>query len=99
MTIKDLLRKQIIVSIDNKNKIKFITSSSDHVVNLNRALKNIKLDDIADYVHIEQNSITIIRLLHLQTYKWLKIMLRMSRMSTLKTLKSSTSLNQNPIWK
>ena len=69
MTIKNLLRKQIIISIDNKNKIKFMTLSSDHVVNLNRTLKNIKLDDIADYIHIEQNGIAIIRFLHLQTYK------------------------------
>ena len=46
---KSLLRKQIIVSIDNNNKAKFITSSSKHITNLNRILKNIKLDVIADF--------------------------------------------------
>lgn len=51
---KDLSRKQIILLIDNKNKIEFMASSSDHVVNLNRALKNIKSDIMADYVCMEQ---------------------------------------------
>jgi len=54
MTTKDLSRKQIILPIGNKNKIKFMASSNNHVVNLNRALKNIKSDIMADYVCSEQ---------------------------------------------
>ena len=60
MITKGLLRKQIIVPMNNENKIKFMASSSNHVINLKRALKNIKLDIMADYVHREQNSITIV---------------------------------------
>ena len=54
MTTKDLSRKQIILPIGNKNKIKFMASSSNHVVNLNRAFKNIKSDIMADYFCMEQ---------------------------------------------
>ena len=60
MTTKDLSRKQIIVSIDNVNKTKFIASSSDHIININRTLRNIKLDIIANYVYLEQKDITIV---------------------------------------
>ena len=60
MTTKDSIRKQIIIPIGNENKIKFIASSSNHVVSLNRAFKNIRLNIMADYIHIEQNSITIV---------------------------------------
>ena len=60
LTAKDLSRKQIIVSMDNENKIKFMTLSSDHVINLNKTLKNIKSDIIIDYICIKQNSITIV---------------------------------------
>ena len=34
--------------------------SSDHIANLNRMLKNIKLDIMADYAYIDQNSIVIV---------------------------------------
>ena len=44
----------------NDNKTKFIALSSNHVINLNSALKNIKLDIMVDYVHIDQNGIIII---------------------------------------
>jgi len=54
------LRKQIIISIDNVNKIKFIASSSNYIININKVLRNIKSDIIADYVHLEQKGITIV---------------------------------------
>jgi len=60
MTIKRLSRKQVIIPISNDNKVKFIESSSSYIVNLNRALKNIKLNIIADFVHINQANITIV---------------------------------------
>ena len=34
--------------------------SSDYIANLNKALKNIKLDIIADYAYIDQNGIIIV---------------------------------------
>ena len=60
MTTKDLLYKQIIVPISKNNMKKFIASSNNYIANLNRALKNIKSDILADYIHSEQSSITII---------------------------------------
>jgi len=47
---KELLRKQVIVPISNNNKVKFIKNSSAHIVNINRMLKNIKSEVIADFV-------------------------------------------------
>jgi len=52
MMIKDPSRKQSIVSIGNDNKTKFIASSSKHIANLNSALKNIKLDIMADFTYM-----------------------------------------------
>jgi len=42
------------------NKIKFIASSSNYIININKVLRNIKSDIIADYVHLEQKGITIV---------------------------------------
>jgi len=60
MTTKDSLRKQIIVSICNDNKAKFMASSSEHIANLNRILKNIKSDVMADFTHMDQMGIIIV---------------------------------------
>ena len=46
--------------MSNDNKAKFMESSSSHITNLNRALKIIKLDIMADFVHIDQAGITIV---------------------------------------
>jgi len=51
MTIKEPLRKQIIVPIDNSNKSKFILSSSTHIANINNILKNIKTDIRVDFCY------------------------------------------------
>jgi len=50
VTTKELFRRQIIILMSNDNKLKFLTSSNSHITNLNRALKNIKLDIMADFV-------------------------------------------------
>jgi len=50
MMIKELLRKQIIVHENNNNRIKFVAELSTHISNINRALKNLKLDIKADFV-------------------------------------------------
>jgi len=60
MMTKRPSRKQVIIPISNENKIRFMESSSKHIANLNRALKNIKLNVIADFVYMDQAGITII---------------------------------------
>jgi len=60
MTTKDSLRKQIIVPIGNDNKAKFMASSSEYIANLNRILKNIKSDVMADFTHMDQMGIIIV---------------------------------------
>jgi len=60
MTIKGSLYKQIIVPMDKDNAKKFIASASNHIANINRALKNIKLDILADYVQQKSTGVTII---------------------------------------
>ena len=59
ITTKELSRKQIIISMSNNNKLKFITLSNSHIANLNRALKNIKSDIIADFVWSDQYGLII----------------------------------------
>jgi len=49
MTIKSSSLKQIIVPMGKNNINKFIALSSNYITNINRALKNIKLDIMTDY--------------------------------------------------
>ena len=60
MTMKGPSKKHVIIPMSNDNKAKFMESSSSHITNLNRTLKNIKLDILADFVCIDQAGITII---------------------------------------
>lgn len=60
MTIKGSLRKQVIIPISNDNKIKFMESLSFHITNLNKTLKNIKLEVIADFVYNNLAGIMIV---------------------------------------
>ena len=50
ITTKELLQKQVIVPRNRAYIDKIITSSSIHVTNINRALKNIKSNVIVNYV-------------------------------------------------
>ena len=50
ITTKDPFCKQIIISISKENTKKLMAFASNHIANINRALKNIKSDIIADYV-------------------------------------------------
>lgn len=45
--------------MSNDNKTKFTIDSSSHIININRALKNIKSDTKADFVWSEQTDIII----------------------------------------
>jgi len=50
----------MIIPMNNKNKARFVESLSKHITNLNKALKNIKLDVMTDFIHIDQAGITIV---------------------------------------
>ena len=60
ITTKGLLRKQIIIPINDMNKNNFMRESSAYVTNMNRVLKNIKTDVIVDFVQSDSNGIIII---------------------------------------
>lgn len=53
MTMKGLSRKQIIISMSNNNKTKFIKESSNYVTNINRLLQSIKLDVRVNFICLE----------------------------------------------
>jgi len=59
MTTKDLFMKQVIISINNINKKNFMEKSSVHITNLNRALKNNKIEVIVDFVRSNSRGIII----------------------------------------
>ena len=50
MTMKGPLCKQVIVLINTDNTRKFIKNSSTHVININRTLKSIKSNVMADFI-------------------------------------------------
>jgi len=59
MTTKGLSQKQVIVPMSNNSATSFIKDSSTHIININRTLKNIKSNTIADFIHIENKGIVI----------------------------------------
>jgi len=60
MTTKGSSRKQVIISINLDNTNKFMKDSSAHVTNINRALKNIKSNIMADFICIKNRGVIII---------------------------------------
>ena len=60
ITMKSPSRKQIIIPMSTKNRNKFIESLSSYISNLNRVLKNIKSNIIANFVRSDQSSIIIV---------------------------------------
>jgi len=60
MTTKGPSHKQIIVPINDNNIVKFMSSSSNYIININRLLKNIKLECKADYIRVEKSGIIIV---------------------------------------
>ena len=60
MTIKGPSHKQAIVPMSNENKTKFMESSSNHITNLNRSLKGIKSEVLADFVCCDNTDIIIV---------------------------------------
>jgi len=51
MTTKRLSKQQIINLMGTNNILKFISLLENHIANINRTLKNIKLDILADFVY------------------------------------------------
>lgn len=59
ITTKGSSRRQVIIPIGNNNILKFISFSSKHIANINKALKNIKSDVLADFVYNNQCRLVI----------------------------------------
>jgi len=60
--------------MNSDNMVKFMSSSSNHIININRLLKNIKSECKADYIRVENSGIIIVTdkvmsVLDLQTIK------------------------------
>jgi len=60
MTTKGPLCKQVIVPMNSDNIVTFMSSSSNHIININRLLKNIKSECKADYIRVEKSDIIIV---------------------------------------
>jgi len=57
---KSLFGKQVLVLISINNLKKIIKLSNKHVANINRTLKDIKSDIIADFIDVNNRGLTII---------------------------------------
>jgi len=55
MMAKDLLYKQIIIFIDSNNTKRVIAQSNVHVSNINRFLKDIKIEITIDFIKFDKN--------------------------------------------
>ena len=51
MTTKSSSKRQVIVPMSNNNISNFMSSSGEHISNINRACRNIKSDILANFVH------------------------------------------------
>jgi len=59
MITKEPLQKQVIISMNTNSTNSFIKDSSTHIININRALKNIKLNVMADFIYVNNKGIII----------------------------------------
>ena len=59
MTTKGPFQKQVIVPMNTTNTNNFINDSSTHVTSINRVLKNIKSEVMANFIHIEKSGLVI----------------------------------------
>jgi len=60
MTMKGPSRKHVIIPMSNDNNAKFMRDSSTHVANINRALKNAKLEVLVDFICSDPLGITVV---------------------------------------
>jgi len=59
MTTKGPSHKQVIVPMNSENARKYMKNVSSHVININRALRSIKSNIIANFIRLDNNSIII----------------------------------------
>jgi len=59
MTTKGSSHKQVIVPMNTDNARKYMKDASIHVININRALKSIKLGIIPDFIKLDDKGIII----------------------------------------
>ena len=59
MTTKGPSHKQVIVPMNTDNTRKYMKDASTHIININRALKSIKLNIIADFIRLDGKNIVI----------------------------------------
>ena len=60
ITTKGPSRKHVIIPISNNKNTKFMKNSSVHVANINRALRNVKSEVLADFIRLNLLGITVI---------------------------------------
>ena len=60
MTMKGLSRKHVIIPISNDNITKFMKNSLVHVANINRALRNVKSEVLADFICLDPLGIMVV---------------------------------------
>jgi len=60
MTTKGPFRKQVIIPMVKDNIDKFIKNSLIHVTNLNRNLRNAKLEVLVNFIHSDLLGITVV---------------------------------------
>jgi len=88
MTTKGPSHKQVIVPIDSDNMLKFMSSSSNYIININRLLKNIKSECKADYIRAEKSGIIIVTN---------KVMLLLDLQTMVKYVKNSNQIDVDKV--
>ena len=95
MTTKSSLRRQILVSmsLDNMNKIMIL--SNKYVTNINRALKDIKLEVMADFICTNNKDFSTNKVVSNLDLNIIKSISRTLVLLILKISQSQDYLNQN----
>jgi len=60
ITMKGPSRKHVIIPMSNNNNAKLMRNSSTHVANINRALRNAKLEVLVDFICLDPLGITVV---------------------------------------
>ena len=60
MTTKGLSRKHVIILMSSGNITKFMKNSSLHVTNINRSLRNVKSEVLADFIQSDPLGIMVV---------------------------------------
>ena len=60
MTMKGLSRKHVIIPISNDNNTKLMRNSCTHVANINKALRNAKLEVLVDFICLDLLGIIVV---------------------------------------